>query len=75
MELANTLMQFLGLTRVLSGLTEDSIARQGFVGSDSETDLLPQVAAHIVLTRIGFPENATTLGSSCHFGSEEKACL
>ena len=37
--------------------------------------LLPQVAVHIVLTHIGFPESATTLGSSCHFGSNRKACL
>lgn len=36
---------------------------------------LPQVAVHIVLTHIGFPESTTTLGSSCRFGSDQKACL
>jgi hypothetical protein len=37
--------------------------------------ILPQVVVHIVLTCKGFPESTTTLGSSCRFGSEQKACL
>lgn len=74
-ELPSTLMRSASVLPVsYQVLPEESILCQCFVGSESEA-MLPQVAVHIVLTHIGFPENTTTLGSSCHFGSDQKACL
>ena len=67
---------YLGLTCVVfRSYREKAYCVGASLAQKVKRVMLPPVAVHIVLNRKGLPESATTLGSSCHFGSDQKACL